>query len=59
MTLDEVIPYIKEGHWGLLPNYKGYFKWDYCQQCVYMQNEDYKKYNLTDEKLRTDFYYII
>jgi hypothetical protein len=24
-----------------------------------MQNGDYKKYDLTDEKLRTDFYYII
>lgn len=59
MTLEEVTPYIKRGHWGLLPNYKGYFKWDYYQQCVYMQNGDYKKYDLTDEKLRTDFYYII
>jgi hypothetical protein len=29
MTLEEVIPYIKKGHWGMLPNYKGYFKWDY------------------------------
>lgn len=59
MTLEEVTPYIKEGHWGLLPYYKGYFKYDYYRQCVYMQNGDYKKYDLTDEKLRTDFYYII
>lgn len=59
MTLAEVTPHIKEGKWGLLPNYKGYFKWDYCHQCVYMQNGDYKKYNLQDEKLRTDFFYII
>ena len=59
MTLAEVTPYIKEGKWGLLPNYKGYFKWDYRNQCVYMQNGDYKKYNLQDEKLRTDFFYII
>lgn len=59
MTLTEITPYIKKGKWGLLPNYKGYFKWDYCRQCIYMQNEDYKKYNLQDEKLRTDFFYII
>ena len=59
MTLAEVTPYIKEGKWGLLPNYKGYFKWDYHHQCVYMQNKDYKKYNLQDEKLRNDFFYII
>lgn len=59
MTLEEVTPYIIKGHWGLLPHYKGYFKYDYYRQCVYMQNGDYKKYDLTDEKLRTDFYYII
>lgn len=59
MTLEEVTPYIIKGHWGLLPYYKGYFKYDYCRQCIYMQNGDYKKYDLTDEKLRTDFYYII
>jgi len=28
MTFEEVIPYIKNGNWGLLPHYKGYFKWD-------------------------------
>ena len=59
MTLEEVTPYIIKGHWGLLPHYKGYFKYDYYRQCIYMQNEDYKKYDLTDERLRTDFYYII
>ena len=59
MTLEEVLPYIKEGKWGMLPNYKGYFKWDYGKRCVYMQNGDYKKYDLQDEKLRTDFFYII
>jgi len=31
MTLEEVTPYIIKGHWGLLPNYKGYFKYDYCR----------------------------
>jgi hypothetical protein len=28
MTFEEVIPHIKNGDWGLLPHYKGYFKWD-------------------------------
>lgn len=59
MTFNQVLPYIKEGKWGMLPYYKGYFKWDYVNECIYMQNGDYKKYNLEDEKLRTDFYYII
>ena len=59
MTFEEVIPHIKHGDWGMLPHYKGYFKWDPFRQCVYMQNGDYKKYELEEEKLRTDFYYII
>ena len=59
MTLEEVSQYIKQGKWGMLPNYKGYFKYDYYRQCVYMQNGDYKKYDLDDVKHRTDFYYII
>lgn len=59
MTFKEIEPLIKEGKIGMLPKYVGYFKWDYASGCVYMQNGDYKKYNLTDEKLRTDFYYII
>jgi len=29
MTLEEVTPYIKEGKWGRLTNYQGYFKYDY------------------------------
>ena len=35
MTLEEVTPYIKRGHWGLLPNYKGYFKWDFLNKCEF------------------------
>ena len=59
MTLKEIEPLLRKGKIGMLPHYEGYFKWDYVNECVYMQNGDYKKYNLTDEKLRTDFYYII
>ena len=32
---------------------------DFALNKMYMQNVDYKKYNFEDEKLRTDFYYII
>lgn len=59
MTFEEISQLIKRGKTGLLPNYKGYFKWDYAKNCVYMKNGDYKKYDLQDEKIRTDFYYII
>ncbi len=59
MTLQEIIPYIKDGHWGMLPNYKGYFKYNYYRKCIYMQNGDYINYNLDDVSHRTDFYYII
>ena len=59
MTFKEIEHELQLGKIGLLPNYKGYFKWDYNKNCVYMQNEDYIKYDLEDEKLRNDFYYII
>jgi len=59
MTLAKLEPLLIQGKVGMLPNYKGYFKWDYVNKCVYMQNGDYKKYDLQDEKIRTDFYYII
>ena len=59
MTLVKLEPLLRQGKVGMLPNYKGYFKWDYVNKCVYMQNGDYRKYDLQDEKIRTDFYYII
>ena len=59
MTFKEIEPLLRKGKIGMLPSYAGYFKWDYVNECVYMQNGDYKKYDLQDEKLRTDFYYII
>jgi hypothetical protein len=36
MTIKELTPILKEGKIGMLPNYKGYFKWDYVNDCVYM-----------------------
>ena len=59
MTFKEIEPILKRGEVGLLPRYVGYFKWDYSKNCVYMQNGEYKKYDLQEEKLRNDFYYII
>ena len=59
MTLEEIEPYLHQGKLGKLPNYEGYFKYDFAVNKIYMQNKDYKKYDLKDEMLRTDFYYII
>lgn len=59
MTFSEIEQEVKQGKTAKLPNYNGYFKWDFALNKMYMQNGDYKKYNFEDEKLRTDFYYII
>ena len=59
MTYKEIELLVKRGKVGMLPNYNGYFKWDYANNCMYMQNGDYKKWDLQEEKLRNDFYYII
>lgn len=29
MTLEEIEPIIKSGKTSILPNFEGYFKWDY------------------------------
>jgi hypothetical protein len=36
MTLVKLEPLLRQGKVGMLPNYKGYFKWDYVNKCVYM-----------------------
>ena len=59
MTYNEIEKILKQGKIGLLPNYKGYFYWDYSKQCPYMKNGDYIKYDLDEEKKRTDWFYII
>ena len=59
MTFKEIEQKIRNGKIGMLPNYKGYFKWSHSLNQLYMQNGDYIKLNLDEEKLRTDFYYII
>lgn len=59
MNIQEIEYLVKRGKVGMLPYYKGFFKWDYAKDCMYMQNGDYKKYDLQEERKRTDFYYII
>lgn len=59
MTYNEIENILKQGKIGMLPHYEGYFHWDYYKQCLYMKNGDYIKYNLDEEKQRTDWYYII
>ena len=36
MTFKELSILLKKGKIGKLPNYEGYFKWDYNNDCVYM-----------------------
>jgi len=46
MNIQEITQIVKRGKTGMLPNYKGYFRWDYANDCMYMENGDYKKYDL-------------
>lgn len=59
MTYSEICYLVRRGKVGMLPKYEGYFKWDYGKDCMYMENGNYRKYNLDEESKRTDFYYII
>ena len=59
MTYDRISKLVKNGKIGLLPNYNGYFKWDYGKNCMYMEYENFRKYDLDQESHRTDFFYII
>lgn len=62
MTLDELKPLIRKGKWGIIPDWKGYLKYDYYNKQLYFTNEDYvlKGTELEDKiKDRIDLYYII
>lgn len=59
MTFEKIKPLLIKGKIGLLPNYIGYFHWDYVKQAPYMKNGDYIKYNLDNELKRNDWFYII
>ena len=62
MTLKELKPIIKKGHWGIIPKWQGYIKYDYYLDQLYFINNDYR---LSEQELedklnnRNDLYYII
>ena len=62
MTLEELKPIIRKGKLGLIPEWKGYIKYDYVLSQMYFENDGYV---LTEQELkdklkdRNDLYYII
>lgn len=63
MTLEELKPLLRKGNKGLIPNQKGFIKWDYVLgQMYYIENNSNI---LTEQELkdilknRNDLYYII
>lgn len=56
MTLEELIPFLKEGKIGMLPKFEGYFKWSYSENKVIIES-DIQDLSLFEN--RKDFYYII
>ena len=60
MNYKEAIKIAKRGKTLMLPNFIGYFKWDFSNKVLIFTNGDYKC--LADQlniKNRQDFYYII
>lgn len=59
MTYTELCEIAKTGKVGMLPNFIGYFKWDFGNKTLVFTNEDYKCLaEELDIKNRQDFYYI-
>ena len=58
MTYEEIIPIAKKGNIIKLPNWHGYFKWNYAVSKLEFINNDYRSFNNVD-KTRNDYYYII
>ena len=60
MTYSEVLEVAKQGKTVMLPNFIGYFKWDFGNKILVFTNGDYKclaeELDITN---RQDFYYII
>ena len=62
MTLNEIKLFVREGHQGIIPGWKGYIKWNYILDEMQFINRDYKlPYKELKDKLkdRTDLFYII
>ena len=60
MTYSEITEIARHGKLGKLPNFIGYFKWDFGNRVLVFTNGDYKC-NADDlnVKNRTDWFYII
>lgn len=63
MNFNQATLYARQGYTILLPNWKGYFNWDYNKRELVFKNGDY---NLSEKELidkgldqRTDWYYIV
>lgn len=60
MTYDEMLKVTRKGKLGKLPNFIGYFKWNFGNKTLVFTNGDYKCLaEELDIKNRQDFYYII
>lgn len=60
MTYQEIIKIAKNGNLIKLPNFIGYFKWDYSINKLIFYNGSYRcDADDLDVKNRDDFYYII
>lgn len=60
MTYSEILEIAKQGKTAMLPNFIGYFKWDFGNKVLIFTNGDYKCLaEELDIKNRQDFFYII
>ena len=62
MTLNEIRLFVRKGHWGIIPGWKGYIKWNYSSDKMQFVDGDYvMPYEELKDKLknRTDLFYII
>lgn len=58
MTYEQIIPIAKKGSIIKLPNWDGYFKWNYAVDKLEFINNDYRSFDNIDTS-RTDYYYLI
>ena len=60
MTYSEITESARHGKLGKLPNFIGYFKWDFGSNSLIFYNGDYRcPAESLDILNRSDFYYII
>lgn len=60
MTYSEILEIAKQGKTAMLPNFTGYFNWDFGNKTLIFKNGDYKCLaEELDIKNRQDFFYII